>query len=90
MATQQTYYQILGVDRTTPAAEIKTTYRALAREFHPDKNNNDEECKKKFQSINEAYQLLTNNKPNVIYSYDNHLISVLDTLLPFYLRNENI
>ena len=69
---------------------IKRKYHSLCLKYHPDKNNNDEECKNKFQSINEAYQLLANNKPNVIYSYDNHLISVLDSLLPFYLRNEKI
>lgn len=51
------YYQILGVPKTASEAEIKTAFRKLAHQHHPDKagGNND-----KFKEINEAYQVLGN------------------------------
>lgn len=69
---------------------IKKQYHSLCLKYHPDKNNNDEKCKKKFQEINEAYQFLSNNNTQSEYSYENHLYSVLDGILPLYLRNEKI
>ena len=69
---------------------IKKQYHSLCLKYHPDKNNNDEQCTKKFQEINEAYQFLSNNNTQSEYSYENHLYSVLDGILPIYLRNENI
>ena len=69
---------------------IKKQYHSLCLKYHPDKNNNDEQCKKKFQEINEAYQFLSNNNTQSEYSYENHLYSVLDGILPIYLRNEKI
>ena len=52
------YYQILGVDKTATANQIKTAYRRLARKFHPDINQNDKSAETKFKEINEAYQII--------------------------------
>lgn len=52
------YYQILGVDKSASQADIKKTYRKLARKFHPDLNPNDPGAKDKFQQINEANEVL--------------------------------
>ncbi|NME69256.1 DnaJ C-terminal domain-containing protein [Flammeovirga aprica] len=52
------YYEVLGVDKNATQAEIKKAYRKLARQYHPDKNPDDEVAKKKFQQINEANEVL--------------------------------
>ncbi len=50
------YYKTLGVDKTATQDEIKTAFRKLAHEHHPDKGGNAE----KFKEANEAYQVLGN------------------------------
>lgn len=84
-------YEILGLQPPFSYDEkvIKKKYHSLCLKYHPDKNNNDEDCTHKFQQINEAFQLLT-NKNTSENSYENHLYSVLDGILPIYLRNEKI
>jgi len=57
---EKNYYKILGISRTANAKEIKKAYRALALEWHPDKNqDNKEEAEKKFQDISEANEVLS-------------------------------
>ena len=53
------YYKILGVDRKASADEIKSSYRKLALEHHPDRNPNDKSAEERFKEINEAYQVLS-------------------------------
>lgn len=53
----QDYYETLGVDREASQDEIKRAYRKLARQYHPDVNQ-DEAAKGKFEKINEAYEVL--------------------------------
>ncbi len=56
MAVQyKDYYKILGLDRSASEKEIKSAYRKLAREYHPDVNPGAEE---RFKEINEAYEVL--------------------------------
>lgn len=52
------YYKILGIDRTATEAQIKSTYRKLARKFHPDVNKSSDAVSK-FKDINEAYEVLS-------------------------------
>jgi DnaJ-class molecular chaperone len=54
-----TYYEILGIKKTASQAEIKQSFRRLALRYHPDKNKNSEESKKKFMQIVEAYEVLS-------------------------------
>lgn len=54
------YYQILGVRRNASEKDIKSAYRKLAREFHPDKNPNNKAAEERFKEINEAYEVLGN------------------------------
>jgi curved DNA-binding protein len=53
------YYKILGIDKNATDKDIKTAYRKLARQYHPDLNPNDTEANKKFQQINEANEVLS-------------------------------
>jgi curved DNA-binding protein len=53
------YYKLLGIEKTATPKEIKSAYRKLARKYHPDLNPNDKDAKKKFQQINEANEVLS-------------------------------
>ncbi len=53
------YYKTLGVDKNASKEEIKKAFHKLAHTHHPDKNNGDD---KKFKEINEAYQVLSDDK----------------------------
>jgi len=52
------YYKVLDVDKNATQKEIKSAYRKLAREHHPDVNPDDPDAQERFKDINEAYQVL--------------------------------
>jgi DnaJ-class molecular chaperone len=58
------YYKTLGVSKTASEADIKSAFRKLAHEHHPDKNKGDD---KKFKEINEAYQTLSDKNKRAQY-----------------------
>jgi DnaJ-class molecular chaperone len=53
------YYQILGVKRDASQKEIKSAFRKLARQYHPDVNTGNKESEEKFKAINEANEVLS-------------------------------
>lgn len=55
---QKNFYEILGVNKKTPLAEIKANYRALAKKYHPDKNIGDKDSEDTFKIVGEAYSTL--------------------------------
>src|SRR5258707_138998 len=61
------YYALLGLNVSTSAAEIKSAYRRLAKELHPDINRN-ANAKARFQAIGAAYQVL--GDPETRNAYD--------------------
>lgn len=67
----QTFYDILGVSKTASKAEIKSAYRKLALQWHPDKNKNPE-AEKKFKEINNAYEVLSDEGKRGTYDQLGH------------------
>lgn len=56
------YYSVLKVGKSATKDDVKKAYKKLARQWHPDKNpNNQEEATKKFKQISEAYQILSDD-----------------------------
>ncbi len=53
------YYETLGVPRNASEADIKKSFRKLAREYHPDVAKNKKQAEEKFKEINEAYEVLS-------------------------------
>ena len=68
------YYDILKVSPQASTAEIKSAYRRLARQLHPDKNNGSEETALKFAAIAEAYEVLGNARER--NRYDKRMLEV--------------
>lgn len=71
MSAKRDYYEVLGVNKTATAAEIKSAYRKLALKFHPDRNK-EAGAEAKFKEINEAYQVLSDSKKKQTYDQFGH------------------
>ena len=63
------YYDTLGVSKEASEQDIKTAYRKLAKQYHPDRNPGDNEAASKFKEIQEAYDVLSD--PQKKDRYDN-------------------
>jgi curved DNA-binding protein len=61
------YYKLLGVSRSASKEEIGKAFKKLARKYHPDLNPNDKEAEDKFKEINEAYEVLKDEKKRKLY-----------------------
>merc|ERR1711933_610346 len=61
------FYGILGVSRSAGASEIKRAYRKKSLEYHPDKNQGNEEAKQKFQDVAAAYEVLSDEEKRKVY-----------------------
>jgi molecular chaperone DnaJ len=64
---QKDYYKALGVPKTATAAEIKKSYRELARKWHPDANKGSTDAEERFKEITEAYNVLSDEKQRKEY-----------------------
>jgi molecular chaperone DnaJ len=59
MADRPDYYKTLGVGKGASDAEIKKSYRKLARQYHPDRNPGDKKAEERFKEISQAYDVLS-------------------------------
>ncbi len=66
------YYETLGCKKGASAAEIKTSFRKMAMELHPDRNPDDHTAEVKFKEINEAYDVLKDDQKRAAYDRFGH------------------
>ena len=66
------YYEVLGVPKGASEADIKKAYRRLARKLHPDVNPGDKSAQKKFQEVQEAYEVLRDEEKRRAYDRFGH------------------
>lgn len=77
------YYQILGVKKDAKADEIKKAYRKLARKYHPDVNPNDKSAEEKFKEIQEANDVLSDEKKRKVFDRFGYYADNLDINSPY-------
>src|SRR6478609_11663082 len=66
------YYDVLGVERGSPAETIKGAYRKLAKAHHPDRNHGDTTAEIRFKEISEAYDVLKDDQKRAAYDRFGH------------------
>ena len=70
--SKRDYYEVLGVGRDAPEAELKKAYRRLAMKFHPDRNQHDTDAEAKFKEAKEAYEVLSDTDKRAAYDRFGH------------------
>lgn len=70
MADKKNYYDVLGVPKNATADQIKSAYRKLAKQYHPDFHPNDAAAAEKFKEINEANETLSDENKRKQYDYE--------------------
>ena len=63
---------MLGVTRTVTEVEIKSAYRKLAMQYHPDRNPNNPDAEEKFKEVSEAYAILADTEKRAVYDRFGH------------------
>lgn len=66
------YYEVMGVSRSADEGELKKAYRKLARQYHPDVNQNDASAAEKFKEVTEAYEVLSDTEKRAQYDRFGH------------------
>jgi molecular chaperone DnaJ len=66
------FYEVLSVERTANDADLKTSYRKLAMQFHPDRNAGDKDAEVKFKEVSEAYEILKDPDKRAAYDRFGH------------------
>jgi len=66
------YYEVLGLQKGASADQVKSAFRKLAKQYHPDSNNGDSGAEAKFKEINEAYEVLKDDQKRAAYDQMGH------------------
>ena len=72
MAEKRDYYEVLGVDKSASAEEIRKAYRKVTKENHPDLHPGDKACEERFKEANEAYAVLSDDEKRKKYDQFGH------------------
>ena len=70
--TKRDYYEILGISRDSDDQVIKSAYRKLALQHHPDRNPGSKEAEEKFKEAAEAYSVLSDSQKRAAYDRFGH------------------
>ena len=70
--SKRDYYEVLGVDKSTPKDDLKKSYRKLAMKYHPDRNPDDADASEKFKELSEAYEILSDDQKRQAYDQFGH------------------
>src|SRR3989337_2192126 len=71
MPTKRDYYEVLEVGRSASPEELRRAYRRLAKQYHPDVNE-DDSSEERFKEINEAYAVLSDEERRASYDRFGH------------------
>ncbi|MDA1273084.1 MAG: molecular chaperone DnaJ [Verrucomicrobia bacterium] len=66
------YYEVLGLEKSASADDIKKAYRKFALKYHPDKNPGDKAAEEKFKELGEAYEALSDSQKKAAYDQYGH------------------